>query len=333
MASSIAAALSYRGLIRGESLCRRPDVPVASRLQPLPWGGVLGWKLGEFVSSLTSITDASRQVYQRDVAAFAGWAADLGVSEPHGVTRLVIRRYLADLTTQQYARRTVNRKLSALRRYFGWAQRQALCLTDPTVGIHGPKAEGRLPRVLPERELDVLLDGTRPGLVDDDENRLWRDSAIVELLYGSGIRVSELCALDQENIDLTQSRITVWGKGSKQRTVPVTEPGRRAVEQYLASARQAFVSSETPAPAVFLNLRGRRIGPRDVRRILDRRAVTPTHPHALRHTFATHLLDGGADLRSVQELLGHAGLATTQIYTHVSKERLRSAISTSHPRG
>lgn len=291
------------------------------------------WMLDDFVSSLTSITDQSRQVYERDVRAFADWAADISVTDPAHVSRLVVRRYLADLTTKQYARRTVNRKLSALRRYFLWAQRNGICLADPTVGIHGPKSEGRLPRVLPEAELEVLLTGSRPGVTEDDENRLWRDSAVVELLYGTGIRVSELCALDHDDVDLIQSRITVWGKGSKQRTVPMTEPARLALDAYTKSAREAFVTNESPSEALFLNFSGRRVGPRDVRRILDRRAVTPTHPHALRHTFATHLLDGGADLRSVQELLGHAGLATTQIYTHVSKERLRSAIATTHPRG
>lgn len=291
------------------------------------------WLLDQFVLSLTSITDASRSVYRRDVTAFAEWSCDLNVTRPSDVTRLVIRRYMADLTADAYARRTVNRKLSGLRRYFMWAQRQGLCLTDPTIGVHGPKADGRLPRILPEKELDVLLGGDRPGLTDDSEERLWRDSAIVELLYGSGIRVSELCSLTLDDVDLARDRITVWGKGSKQRTVPLTEPSKQALERYLATARESFTTAESPAKALFLNLSGRQLGPRDVRRILDRRAVTPTHPHALRHTFATHLLDGGADLRSVQELLGHAGLATTQIYTHVSKERLRSAIQSSHPRG
>lgn len=296
-------------------------------------GFVRSWMLDDFVSSLTSITDQSRQVYERDVRAFADWAAGIGIADPAHASRLVIRRYLADLTSEQYARRTVNRKLSALRRYFLWAQRTGLCLVDPTIGIHGPKADGRLPRILPESELDVLLTGSRPAVKEDEEHRLWRDSAIVELLYGTGVRVSELCTLDHDDVDLVQCRITVWGKGSKQRTVPMTEPARLAVEQYVTSARREFVSTDSPPEALFLNLSGKRIGPRDVRRILDRRAVTPTHPHALRHTFATHLLDGGADLRSVQELLGHAGLATTQIYTHVSKERLRSAIATTHPRG
>jgi len=295
------------------------------------------WLVGAFLASLTSITPQSRKVYRRDVLAFIRWLTEeqeqLRVDDPSVVTRLLMRRYLAALTESGYARRTVGRKLSSLRRYFGWAHRQGMCAADPTASLHGPKPEGRLPRVLPSGELEVLLDGNRPGLVDDEEGRAKRDTAIVEVLYGSGIRVSELCSLRPEDLDIPGERITVWGKGSKQRTVPLTAPAVDALRSYLKVGRSLLVTKETPEDAVFLNLRGKRIGPRDVRRILDRRAVTPTHPHALRHTFATHLLDGGADLRSVQELLGHEGLATTQIYTHVSRERLRSTISASHPRG
>lgn len=300
---------------------------------PTTVGVVTSWQIDEFIASLTSIAPASQQVYRRDVEAFARWSRDLGIEEPTGVSRLVVRRYLGDLTADDYARRTINRKLSGLRRYFGWAVRRSVCNTDPTIGIHGPKSEGKLPRVLPRVELDALLDGTRPAVREDDESRLWRDSAVVEVLYGSGVRVSELCGLNHGDLDLVNRRCTVWGKGSKQRLVPLTEPAVRALRGWLDKARSDFVRPESPDDAVFLNLTGKRLGPRDVRRILDRRAINPTKPHALRHTFATHLLDGGADLRSVQELLGHAGLATTQIYTHVSKERLRSAISTTHPRG
>lgn len=291
------------------------------------------WQIDEFVASLTSITPASQQVYRRDVEAFQSWAVDFDGAEPGAVSRLVVRRYLAELTADEYARRTINRKLSALRRYYRWAVRRGVCRTDPTVGIHGPKSDGKLPRVLPRVELDALLDGTRPAVHDDSQSRLWRDSAVVEVLYGSGVRVSELCGLDNADLDLGNGRCTVWGKGAKQRLVPLTDPAVRALRGWLGEGRADFARPDSPADAVFLNLTGKRLGPRDVRRILDRRAISPTKPHALRHTFATHLLDGGADLRSVQELLGHAGLATTQIYTHVSKERLRSAISTTHPRG
>jgi len=159
-----------------------------------------------------------------------------------------------------------------------------------------------------------------------------RDQAVVELLYGSGLRVGELCALGPADLDLARRQLVAWGKGSKQRQVPMSEPSADAVQAWLAYGRPALANAESPAEALFLNKRGKRLTPRDVRRIIDRRAASPTHPHALRHTYATHLLDGGADLRAVQELLGHGDLSTTQLYTHVSKERLRAVHQSSHPR-
>ena len=156
-----------------------------------------------------------------------------------------------------------------------------------------------------------------------------RDLAVLELLYAAGLRVSELCGLDRNDIDLRGRTVTVLGKGNKQRRVPIHDDGGgRAAGLVRGRARRM----EGPAEAAFVNRRGARLGPRDVRRILDRRSASPTHPHALRHTYATHLLDGGADLRVVQELLGHASLATTQVYTHVSKERLRAVYGETHPR-
>jgi len=314
------------------------------------------WSEGEFLDSLQSLSPASRAVYQRDLGAFISWATDGGIDQPSAVSRLVIRRYLGHLAEQQYARRTIARKLSAIRRYFRWAHRTGDCAADPTAGLQAPKLDGRLPRVLHGPELNTLLSGSRPALDDDETARCQRDDAIVEVLYGSGLRVSELCGLTMGDIDLDHQRITVWGKGAKQRIVPLTEPAVAALAAYLAHARSQLAPADSAgrssvvaaddstgpvdgAPvrrddvAVFFNLAGRRLQPRDVRRILDRRATAPTNPHALRHTFATHLLDGGADLRSVQELLGHEGLATTQIYTHVSRERLRSVLSSTHPRG
>jgi integrase/recombinase XerC len=152
------------------------------------------------------------------------------------------------------------------------------------------------------------------------------------LLYGSGLRVAELCGLCLGDVDVRRHLVTVWGKGSKQRQVPISPPASAAVEAWLTHGRAPMASPDSPADALFFNRRGRRLGPRDVRRLLDRRAPSPTHPHALRHSFATHLLDGGADLRVVQELLGHASLQTTQVYTHVSKEHLRAVFETTHPR-
>jgi integrase/recombinase XerC len=154
---------------------------------------------------------------------------------------------------------------------------------------------------------------------------------VVEVLYGSGLRVSELCGLDVDDIDRARCLVRVLGKGSRTRLVPLSEPSIDAIDAWCTHGRPLMASSSAGA-ALFVNLRGGRLGPRDVRRILDCRAEAPVHPHALRHTYATHLLDGGADLRTVQELLGHADLGSTQIYTHVSKERLRRVVERTHPR-
>jgi site-specific recombinase XerD len=159
-----------------------------------------------------------------------------------------------------------------------------------------------------------------------------RDDALLELLYGSGLRVAELCGLGLGDIDLKTRSVTVWGKGDKQRRVPMSGPAAEAVGRYLTTGRRSLVTSATPTGCLFVNRRGHQMTPRDVRRVLDRRSPVPTHPHALRHTYATHLLDGGADLRVVQELLGHASLRTTEIYTHVSTERLVGAYRSAHPR-
>jgi site-specific recombinase XerD len=189
--------------------------------------------------------------------------------------------------------------------------------------------------VLDRRDLDQLLEGPLPE--DEPEWRRRRDDAVLELLYGSGLRVSELCGLDHGSVDFARGAVVVWGKGSKERQVPMSEPAADALRRWLPMRADVLVAEtgepgEAPNPALFGNERGRRLTPRDVRRIVDRRSPTPTHPHALRHSFATHLLDGGADLRAVQELLGHSDVATTQRYTHVSRERLRAAYRSAHPR-
>jgi site-specific recombinase XerD len=290
------------------------------------------WQLERFAQSLTTVAPATVVAYQSDVAAFVDWAQRAGHESPASVERLLLRRYLAYLSTRQYARRTIARRAAALRRYFRWLARTGAIAVDPSLRLSAPKGEGRLPKVLSRSELEVLLDNP-PAIVENDDIALrWRDDAVLELLYGSGLRVAELCGLSTGDVDLAQQRLTVWGKGSKQRQVPLSEPGADSVETWLERGRVQLLRPTSPVDALFLNMRGNRLGPRDVRRIIDRRAANPTHPHALRHTFATHLLDGGADLRVVQELLGHASLETTQVYTHVSKERLLQVYDTTHPR-
>ena len=293
----------------------------------------MGFELEGFVRSLAPDALATRQAYRSDVEAFVAWAGRAGVSDPENVDRLMLRRYLAYLATRRYSRRTIARKAAAIRRYFAWLRRHELITVDPSRRLSAPAGEARLPRVLAPSELEALLEPARDGVRGDvPEPVAARDDALLELLYGSGLRVAELCGLGLGDVDLKTRSVTVWGKGGKQRRVPMSYPAVEAIGSYVASGRGALVNMSTPAGSLFVNRRGRQMPSRAVRRVLDRRSPVPTHPHALRHTYATHLVDGGADLRVVQELLGHASLRTTEIYTHVSTERLVSAYRSAHPR-
>jgi integrase/recombinase XerC len=288
----------------------------------------MAWEQEGFVRSLSSLSANTVEAYQRDVRDFVVWAERARLDGPAHVDRLVLRRYLAFLGTRRMAKRSIARKAAALRRYFAWLTRTGVLAADPSSRLTAPRGEGRLPHVLKGEELETLLGDQAPAGEPAD----LRDRAVVELLYGSGLRVGELCGLRPRDVDLARGQVLVWGKGSKQRQLPMSESSVAAVRAWVESGRAAMVTGESPADALFVNRRGHRMTPRDVRRLLDRRAASPTHPHALRHTFATHLLDGGADLRAVQELLGHSDLATTQLYTHVSKERLRTVYDATHPR-
>lgn len=286
------------------------------------------WQLDAFRRSLTAAAEHTVSAYLADVGAFAQWAERGGAGAPSAVSRLLLRRYVAHLTTRGYAKRTIARKVAALRRYFRWAVQAGHVAADPSASLHAPSGEGRLPRVLSAAELIGVLDAPAPD--GEPEWRRLRDDAVLELLYGSGLRVGELCSLDVDHVDLAAGALVVWGKGGKQRRVPMSEPSNDAMRRWLD--HRAEVVAVSAGLALFGNERGKRLTPRDVRRLLDRRSPVPTHPHALRHTYATHLLDGGADLRVVQELLGHADVATTQRYTHVSTERLRAVYAEAHPR-
>ena len=281
------------------------------------------WDLAGFDAWLGGRSAATRKAYLSDLGAFAEWMSRSGIDGPAGVDRMHLRRYLASLGTRKLARATIARKAAALRCYFSWQVRQGRLGSDPARSLRAPSGGGRLPRVLSAGEVTTLLDAGAETPAD----RL--DLAVLELLYAAGLRVSELCGLDRGDVDLRGRTVTVLGKGGKQRRVPVHDAAVAALQAWFEHGRDDM---EGPPEAAFVNRRGSRLGPRDVRRILDRRAASPTHPHALRHTYATHLLDGGADLRVVQELLGHSSLATTQVYTHVSKERLRSVYGGTHPR-
>lgn len=286
------------------------------------------WCLDGFAASLTNSSANTVRAYRTDIEGFIQWAARLDVADPARVDRLVLRRYVASLTTREFAKRSIARKVSSLRRYFAYLRREGVVAADPSTTLRAPSGDGRLPRVLAASDVDVLLDGPSPD--DEPHWRRLRDDAVLEILYGSGVRVGELCGLDLGGLDLDRGAVSVWGKGSKERRVPLSAPAVTAIRAWLA-IRHEVVPCDL-GPALFGNERGHRLTPRDVRRILDRRSPRPTHPHAIRHTFATHMLDGGADLRAVQELLGHADVSTTQRYTHVSNHRLREAYTEAHPR-
>ncbi len=285
------------------------------------------WRIQQFGVSLTAASPHTISAYLSDVNLFIEWVGRQSIVTPDVVTKDVVRQYIGFLTTMKMAKRTTGRKLAALRRYFGWLARNQQIAVDPTIGVRTPSDTGRLPKVLTNEQLGALLH------TDDTDQPDWkiaRDTAVIEMLYGSGLRVSELCSLDIDSINVKQLAVSVMGKGGKERRVPVGEPSLVALKQWVALRSEVVTNASTVA--LFVNSRGTRLGTRDVRRIIDARSLAPTHPHALRHTYATHLLDNGADLRAVQELLGHADVATTQRYTHVSKERLKSAYGTSHPR-
>lgn len=300
----------------------------------------MSWDVEGFLRSLTAAAPATLDAYRQDLQDLRAWAAESGVPSPDAVDRRVLRRYLVHLADGGAAPRTVARRASAVRRYFRWAVRTGRLPADPSAGLRAPRGTGRLPRVVHDDALNRLLEAPEepaarpvpPEREPAERARRLRDDAIVEVLYGSGLRVGELCGLRRTDLDLDAGRVQVWGKGAKQRAVPLSEPSAVSLRRWLADGRPHLAGPGTPAEIVFVNLRGNPMTPRDVRRVLDRRSVEPTHPHALRHTFATHVLDGGADLRSVQELLGHEDLSTTQIYTHVSRERLRRVFEQTHPR-
>lgn len=294
------------------------------------------WELEAYRQWLAARSAHTVRAYLSDVGGFVEWAGRSDVRRPGDVSRLLLRRYLAHLGTRRYARASLARKAAALRSYFSWCRRRGLVGEDPARRLSAPAAGGRLPTVLTHAELARLIDGLpeAPAATRDRDTPDWegsRDDAVLELLYAAGLRVSELCGLDLGDLDLRRRTVLVRGKGNKERSLPLHDRCTRALERWLSEHRGRLAPLGGDQP-VFVNRRRNRLGPRDVRRIVDRRSPVPTHPHALRHSFATHLLDGGADLRVVQELLGHSSLRTTQVYTHVSKERLVAVHQETHPR-
>jgi integrase/recombinase XerC/integrase/recombinase XerD len=297
------------------------------------WGAALA----AFDQDLTrrAVAEKTRDAYASDCRQFAEWAGARDV-EPRQVDVRTLRRYAAGLSERGIAPATIARRLAALRGLFRVQMQLGAREDNPAELLSSPKKAQRLPRVLKAGEVAALLDSI-PAATPLD----LRDRALFELAYACGLRAEELVNLDVHSVDFDAETVRVEGKGGKTRLVPVGEHARRALERYLARGRPALAGGGATDPALFLSKSGRRLSTSDVRRRLTgwtRRAMARSpalaraHPHALRHSFATHLLDGGADLRAIQELLGHATISTTQVYTRVESARLRSTYSRAHPR-
>jgi integrase/recombinase XerC len=289
------------------------------------------WHLDGYSSTLRASDHAAatHDAYRSDVGLFITWAKGRNLFAPEVVTMRVLREYLAFMTDRGDQRTSIIRRRASLRSYFAWLVERQFIGENPAARLSAPRPNSRLPKIVVREQLENLLD-------DDWGEDEWAtlDRAVCEVLYGAGLRVGELCGLNLDSIDFSEGLVKVLGKGRKERIVPLHRRGLEAVRMWISDARSDVLRPDSPPEALFFNRRGRRMGSRDVRRILDNRvAMGHIHPHALRHTYATHLLEGGADLRVVQELLGHESLTTTQIYTHVSKSRLQKVHRQTHPRG
>jgi integrase/recombinase XerC len=272
------------------------------------------------------------RAYLGDLNRLLRHAARSGVTHPDGLTLAVLRGWLAAERTTRHADATIARRAAATRTFTEYAARTGLAQRDVGVGLVSPKVRRRLPGVLTRDQAAALVAVPIP----QDGPVGVRDRAVLELLYATGLRVGELVGLDVDDLDLDRRVLRAMGKGAKQRTVPFGEPARLATIDWLAAGRPALAHPDS-GPALFLGARGARLGQRAVRELLAAYlrhvpAAPSIGPHGLRHSAATHLLEGGADLRSVQELLGHATLTSTQLYTHVSVERLRVSFESAHPR-
>lgn len=292
------------------------------------WVAALG-AFEHHVARERDLSAHSVRAYLTDIRTLADHAGRLGVDDPAQLTIRTLRSYLANQQTRGRARSTLARRATSARGFTAWLHRSGRASEDVGAGLAIPKAHRELPATLGRDDIRHLFEFEVDGPLAQ------RDLAILELLYATGVRVGELCGLDLDDLDPERHVVRVLGKGRKERVVPYGAPAAEALRGWLHEGRADLVTATSNA-ALFLGARGGRVDPRTVRRVVHERLAdidgTDMGPHGLRHTAATHLLEGGADLRSVQEILGHSSLGTTQIYTHVSNERLRSAYRLAHPR-
>ena len=294
------------------------------------------FRLEHFLDYLTferGLSDRTLAAYEGDLRRlFRFLEEEAGRNDPSSVTTGDLRSFVFHLTELGLASSSIRRNLSSVRAYFGFLLEEGTMAADPSERLESPRGWRKLPHVLTVEEVRDLLHAPDP-----DHPLHWRDRSILEVLYATGVRVSELLALKLVNVDLDDGFCTVFGKGSKERIVPLGKPARRALERYLARVRPELDRGRGEG-VVFLSRRGRPLSRVAIWNVVKKNAKragldASVSPHTLRHSFATHLLEGGADLAAVQELLGHADISTTQIYTHVDREYLREVHRTFHPRG
>ena len=291
-------------------------------------------KYEEHLVLVRNLSDNSIRGYVSDLNSFLDHVNKLGVTEFKELEIKHIRNWLGYLQTNGASRATLARRIVSIRAFTFWASSQGWIGSDIGAALEIPKPEKRLPEVLNQSEALTVVESMQTRVNEEPNAENLRNLAIIEILYASGIRISELCGLDVNHIDFGRNTLQVLGKGNKERVVPMGIPAARALDNYLKSGRPEF-ANEKSERAVFLGARGKRIDQRMAREIVydAMQAIgSEMSPHGLRHTAATHLLEGGADLRTVQEILGHSSLSTTQIYTHVSPERLKEAYKQAHPR-
>ena len=286
--------------------------------------------LETFINYLKVEKNASPHTIKNYVIDLRSFEAFLAGKDVDSVDHFTLRRYLAEMRSKNFSKRTVARKLASLRSFFRFLYREGYVKNNPATVLSTPKLDKKLPVFLGIENVEKLVQSPPADTVDG-----LRDRAILETLYSTGMRVSELVGLNMRNVDFISGVVKVFGKGSKERLAPIGEPAVAAIKRYIDNR------SEWPVKewdAVFLNRSGKRLTDRSVRRIVDKYVAKCSitekiSPHSLRHSFATHLLDRGADLRSVQEMLGHSDISTTQLYTHINKDRLKGIHKKFHPRG
>lgn len=295
------------------------------------WRGLINDYL-EYLRHGRGLSEHSIRAYQSDLVSLAVF---LGDTTPVQVTLADLRGWVAQQRGAGIAPSTVQRRVAAIRGFFARAQRDGVVNLNPALRLRSPKVPKRLPHDISRSAAQTLLTSVATEAQETGSVRACRDLAILETLYASGLRVGELCLLDISDIDWERSLVRVLGKGGKERVAPLGRPAYEAVKQWIS--RRDELATASAGSALFVGAHGSRINQRVVRRMVHQRLLSVPEapdigPHGLRHAMATHLLEGGADLRSVQELLGHASVATTQIYTHVTNERLRTAFQLAHPR-